>query len=146
MPVVSPSLIALLHRLFADRHGELAHALQRREWAAGLVQKLPPHERTDPDAWFHQLTQRVQLEKRETALLDLLRELREERRPEIDAVAVELAQRADTPSASSPTSSCRMVANPAFNRRTVSAAFWPRAWISSCPSRSASSDLISALR
>ncbi|MBK9369612.1 MAG: SUMF1/EgtB/PvdO family nonheme iron enzyme [Deltaproteobacteria bacterium] len=102
MPVVSPSLIALLHRLFADRHGELAHALQRREWAAGLVQKLPPHERTDPDAWFHQLTQRVQLEKRETALLDLLRELREERRPEIDAVAVELAQRADTPSASSP--------------------------------------------
>ena len=102
MPVVSPSLIALLHRLFADRHGELAHALQRREWAAGLVQKLPPHERTDPDAWFHQLTQRVQLEKRETALLDLLRELREERRPEIDAVAVELAQRADTPSAPSP--------------------------------------------
>ncbi|MCK6522050.1 SUMF1/EgtB/PvdO family nonheme iron enzyme [Myxococcota bacterium] len=102
MPVVSPSIIALLHRLFADRHGELAHALQRREWAAGLVQKLPPHERTDPDAWFHQLTQRVQLEKQETALLDLLRELREERRPEIDAVAVELAQLSDTPSASSP--------------------------------------------
>ena len=102
MPVVSPSLIALLHRLFADRHGELAHALQRREWAAGLVQKLPPHERTDPDAWFHQLTQRVQLEKRETALLDLLRELREEWRPEIDAVAVDLAQRTGTPSASSP--------------------------------------------
>jgi hypothetical protein len=92
MPVVSPSLIALLHRLFADRHGELAQALQRQEWAARLVQKLPPHERTDPDAWFHQLTQRVQLEKREAALLDLLRELREERRPEIDAVAVELAQ------------------------------------------------------
>jgi hypothetical protein len=102
MPVVSPSLIALLHRLFADHHGGLAQALQRREWAAGLVQKLPPHERTDPDAWFHQLTQRVQLERRETALLDLLRELRKEWRPEIDAVAVELAQRADTPSASSP--------------------------------------------
>ncbi|MCK6522049.1 metallophosphoesterase, partial [Myxococcota bacterium] len=102
MPVVSPSLVALLHRLFADRHGELAQALQRREWAARLVQKLPPHERTDPDAWFHQLTQRVQLEKREAVLLDLLRELREEWRPEIDAVAVELAQRADTPTASSP--------------------------------------------
>jgi formylglycine-generating enzyme required for sulfatase activity/predicted MPP superfamily phosphohydrolase len=102
MPVVSPSLIALLHRLFADRHGELAHALQRREWATGLMQKLPPHERTDPDAWFHQLTQRMQLEKRETALLDLLRELREGRRSEIDAVALELAQRADTPSELSP--------------------------------------------
>ena len=37
-------------------------------------------------------------------------------------------------------------ASPAFSRRTVSAAFWPSSWISSCPSRSASNVLISALR
>jgi hypothetical protein len=42
MPVVSPSLIVLLPRHFAYHHGELAHALQRQAWAAGLMQNFPP--------------------------------------------------------------------------------------------------------
>jgi formylglycine-generating enzyme required for sulfatase activity/predicted phosphodiesterase len=92
MPVVFPLFVALLRRLFAERHGELAHALQHQEWAQGLMQKLPPHERTDPDAWFRKLTQSLQLEKRETALLDLLRELHPAQLPDIDALATELRQ------------------------------------------------------
>ena len=42
MPVVSPSLIIGLHRIFADHQGELARAILRRELAKNLVQKLPP--------------------------------------------------------------------------------------------------------
>ncbi|MCK6522054.1 hypothetical protein L6R49_11490 [Myxococcota bacterium] len=88
--MVSPSLIALLHRLFADHHDELAQALQRPDWAKGLMQKLQPHERTDPAPWFRELVQHVQLFKRQSALLYLLRDLHPAQLPDIDAVAAEL--------------------------------------------------------
>jgi hypothetical protein len=61
LAAVSPELVDLLKALFADKHGELAQALQREAWAEDWALKLDPHERTSPDVWLHQLALRARL-------------------------------------------------------------------------------------
>jgi hypothetical protein len=101
LAAVSPELVDLLKALFADKHGELAQALQREAWAADWALKLDPHERTSPEVWLHQLALRARLEGCEAELLALLRRLRSKRVAEIDAVAGVLRP-AEPPAAPAP--------------------------------------------
>ncbi|MBK7761739.1 MAG: NACHT domain-containing protein [Deltaproteobacteria bacterium] len=86
-PPVSDALVKLLQALFPNTLWELAQALQRTPWGPSVVQGLPPHDKTAPADWCHQLAERAQAKNSLRALLDLLRQLREGQIAEIDAVA-----------------------------------------------------------
>jgi formylglycine-generating enzyme required for sulfatase activity len=98
-PPVSAALVKLLQALFPNTLWELAQALRGTSWGSSLVQRLPPHEKTAPADWCHQLAERAQAEGSVLKLLDLLRQLRDGRVAEIDALARSLGLPTQTPTA-----------------------------------------------